>query len=922
MAKKLNCISGTRHVRSMTGSMVAAVAALAALPAASQAEAVDSEPAGRATEVIIVTAERREESILDVPLTMTAFDGEAIDELGLTNALDLEQLVPGLQLGSAALQQRSDGQGITIRGIGTQSARELHSDLAVAIYVDGVYTVDTYGLAPNLFDMERVEVARGPQGTLNGRNSIAGAIHFHTRKPTDTWDAKFLSEFTNQFTQRYNVAFGGPLGGGFSFRINGGYHGGDGTQENIGTGQDLGAPDQRTLSPQLRFQNDHVDINFRYLNVVDEGSEEMLVPFGDRDRTDPDTGNWYLNDSPIPSIAKCSNPVTIVGFTPQPITGKLICDDIRNVVVSNRSGIQQHETDRFVVSGDWKLQDTLVLQYTYGRSDTGTSASQDGDGTSRVGRADNPAIPADLDASEVVIWVESGASFADADVVHSFTNEEQSHELQLVSFFDGAFNFVAGIYAYENETFFEHGSLDYASPLRFVDADAAAVEASPIFGAYPVTSCASYLDDFFLPTFGDPETRTAFGLSVACPEGMDHTKTFSFYSSTASQTTAAYVNGEYEFDDHWRIAAGLRWTEDEKERTARVPPGVNPGSGQAGSVPSSAFVGDFFGTGVPVAFTGFFENLAPTSWSAVIGQISVEYRPEEHYMHYGRVSTGYRAGGFNFAGADIKETFDEEELINYEIGTKGTFLDGRLRLSTGLFYQVFEGYQLTANQPVDPRFLQPTDQSPLREQTINVGSDTKIWGVEVEGAYYLSDRLWIAGYYNFLGSELGTHSTVVRADPDQQYTDYTFTNPRFPEGKDGIIGTADDFIDTNRVPVPRDHTGDELPQMPNHKGAVTVSYLVPLAERGRLQLLGTWSYTGARWPQRAGNIPRAEVPAYARIDLRANWTSPSEEIGISAFVQNLTDEIGVSESISIDLIGSLTEPRTVGVQVWWEPSFD
>ena len=90
-------------------------------------------------------------------------------------------------------------------------------------------------------------------------------------------------------------------------------------------------------------------------------------------------------------------------------------------------------------------------------------------------------------------------------MLHSFTNEEQSHELQLVSFFDGAFNFVAGIYAYENETFFEHASLDYASPLRFVDADAAAVAASPIFGAFPVTSCASYLDDFFLPTFGDPE---------------------------------------------------------------------------------------------------------------------------------------------------------------------------------------------------------------------------------------------------------------------------------------------------------------------------------------------------------------------------------------------------------------------------------
>ena len=782
--------------------------------------------------------------------------------------------------------------------------------------------MDTYGLAPSLFDMERVEVARGPQGTLNGRNSIAGAVHFHTRKPTDVWETKFLSEFTDQFSQRYNVAFGGPLGGGFSFRINGGYHEGDGTQENIGTGNDLGAPNQRTVSPQLRFKNDRFDVNFRYLNVSDEGSEEMLVPFGGRARDDPDTGNWYLNDTAIPSIAKCSNPVTIFGFTPRPIRGKLICDGIENVVLSNRSGVQESETDRFVVSADFRLHDTLVLQYTYGKSDTGTSASQDGDGTSRVGRADDPAIPADLDASEIDTWNASGASFSDSDVLHSFTNEEASHELQLVSFFEGAFNFVAGIYTYENETFFEHASLDYANPLRFVDADAAAVAASPIFGAYPVTSCASYLDDFFLPTFGDPETRMAFGLSVGCPEGMDHSKVFSFFSSTGSETTAAYVNGEYEIDARWSVAAGLRWTEDEKERTARVPTGVDPGDGLEDAVPNSAFVGDFFGTGVPVAFTGFFETFAPTSWDAVIGHVSVEYRPEERYMYYGRVSTGYRAGGFNFAGADIKETFDEEELVNYEVGKKGTFLDNRLQLSTGLFFQVFEGYQLTANQPVNPLFLQPTDRSPLREQTINVGSDTKIWGFEVEGVYFLSERLWIAGYYNFLDSRLGAHSTVVRADPDQQYRDYEYTNPRFPEGRDGVIGTADDFIDTNSVPIPRDHTGDQLPQMPNHKGAITVAYLAPFVEQGRLQLLGTWSYTGGRWPQRAGNIPRAEVPAYSRIDLRANWTSPSERYGATLFVQNLRDEIGVSESIAIDLQGSLTEPRTVGLQFRWEPSFD
>lgn len=81
----------------------------------------------------------------------------------------------------------------------------------MATYVDAVYTIGTYGVAPNLFDAERIEVARGPQGTLNGRNSIAGSISYFTKRPSNEWDSLFQAEFTDQTTQRYNGAFGGPI---------------------------------------------------------------------------------------------------------------------------------------------------------------------------------------------------------------------------------------------------------------------------------------------------------------------------------------------------------------------------------------------------------------------------------------------------------------------------------------------------------------------------------------------------------------------------------------------------------------------------------------------------------------------------------------------------------------------------------------
>ena len=125
-----------------TRPFVRVAAALAAALIASPSLAADeaTEEGETFIEEIIVTAEKREESILEVPLTMSAFSEQMIEETGMTNNADLEQLVPGLQFG--------DDHGTSIRGIISQLRWEGHTDLAVAVYVNGVYTVDAYGIAP------------------------------------------------------------------------------------------------------------------------------------------------------------------------------------------------------------------------------------------------------------------------------------------------------------------------------------------------------------------------------------------------------------------------------------------------------------------------------------------------------------------------------------------------------------------------------------------------------------------------------------------------------------------------------------------------------------------------------------------------------------------------------------------------------
>ena len=297
-----------------------------------------------------------------------------IEELGMTNSADLEQLVPGLQVGD-----HQSGSGLAIRGIASQKQREGHTDLAVAVYVNGVYTVDDYGLAPNLFDMERVEVARGPQGTMNGRNSIAGSISYFHKKPTDEWDAEILTEFTDQFTQRYNVAFGGPISDLVSFRISGGYYEGDGAQKNRGPARDYDAPDQYSIAPQLRFKTDRFDLNLRYERTEDTGAPRVQVSLAEPDRTDPDFsyGAFYQYDAVIPSIVNCNVPRA--SGEPSRGTGIPVakpCADAKNEILTNLDGRLDNETDRMVLQADFDITDALTLRYTFGDTRTRTRTTR------------------------------------------------------------------------------------------------------------------------------------------------------------------------------------------------------------------------------------------------------------------------------------------------------------------------------------------------------------------------------------------------------------------------------------------------------------------------------------------------------------------------------------------------------------------
>ena len=161
--------------------MICMVLATAAAQAAQQARPPRVQPEATGLEEIVVTAQRREERLQDVPVAVTAISAEQLRSRGITNVSDLSALAPNVNVLPAAAN--NTGAHISIRGA-VQQNPALYWDPTVGIYLDGVYVGKNLGNVFDIVDLERVEVLRGPQGTLYGRNTLAGAVNLVTRQPS------------------------------------------------------------------------------------------------------------------------------------------------------------------------------------------------------------------------------------------------------------------------------------------------------------------------------------------------------------------------------------------------------------------------------------------------------------------------------------------------------------------------------------------------------------------------------------------------------------------------------------------------------------------------------------------------------------------------------------------------------------------
>src|SRR3989338_4983751 len=172
----------------MRKSLLLGCAVLALSAGQSLAQEVED---AAAVEEIVVTAQKRSENLQDVPVSVTAFNAQALEDRGVSNVIGLNNLAPGLRVssGDAAANPK-----IFIRGVGLSDFNP-NSSSGVGIYVDGVYVGSPLAQMAGFFDIGQIEILRGPQGTLYGRNTNGGAVNITTRRPTQSYTAEASAEY-------------------------------------------------------------------------------------------------------------------------------------------------------------------------------------------------------------------------------------------------------------------------------------------------------------------------------------------------------------------------------------------------------------------------------------------------------------------------------------------------------------------------------------------------------------------------------------------------------------------------------------------------------------------------------------------------------------------------------------------------------
>ena len=452
-------------------------------------------------EEVVVTAQKVEESAQDVGIAITAFTGDQLKELGFSSSLELEMHTPGLMTSDFS---GGSGSVYTLRGVGQLDFGD-HQEQTVAVYADGAYNSFLGGVAFAMYDVERVEILRGPQGTLFGRNATGGVVHVITAKPTREPDGYVEVRAGEYGEYRGELAVGGPLGETVSARFAGVVHQSDGMIKNsLGPGQ-LDYDNYNGRLQLLWEPSDDLEVlvsgtygryennGLRYTTTRAIIDNEAL--------TGPITGG--LNDGLVKvatgqQYADFCSAYWLLGGYYDPATPDNVNCLFNTISSPNFDNL--HRVDVIPQSDQWPgLPDTFLNRKLYGV--TGT-------------------VTWDINETLELVWITDLKEFS-----KSYREDT-----------DGTDLFVASFYMDGLE------SSQWSTELRLRGQS----ESFQWIAGFYYLNIEHYM-------LGGMDSDQIFLSSVSNETDMD-TSTYAFFAQ-----------GEYELSPQWSVIAGFRWTEDEKD---------------------------------------------------------------------------------------------------------------------------------------------------------------------------------------------------------------------------------------------------------------------------------------------------------------------------------------------------------------------
>ncbi|MFZ5635766.1 MAG: TonB-dependent receptor [Pseudomonadota bacterium] len=629
-------------------ALAVALTGLVALPVRAQ-EA--SEAPADDLDRIVVTAQKREQQIEDVPIAINAYSGDFLQAQGVQDYGDLGTLVPGLEVQTQSVSNPS----ISIRGI-TADLDDPTQEPRISLYQDGVSISRARGASVEMFDMERVEVLRGPQGTLFGRAAQIGAIHLIQNKARTGTSGGFELGFGTDDQRRFTGHYNGDLTDNIQGRIAAFYETRDGYIENLDGGT-LQGKDTRALRGALHFD-------------IGESSGIDVILNYQKDQP-PGTG---FRSQVIPNLQGSLDPYTA------------------NSQRGDGLGTKR-EVYGATILGDFTLNDTWSVSTITGWR------RYDG-----LDRFDADGSQADLIEFDEDAW---GRQFSQ-EVRFNFDNGGKFTGFFGASYFDETSNRDLHYQADERQLY------TLLSPQ--INTNTAALLGPALANLYFPTlpllnpNLTPNVSRTFtwLPVPGlVPPTPTNPAGFLQVPLNPSHTETFG--NDVDIRAIELFADGTWQFNDQWSLTLGLRGTHESVEYGYFADPGNASSLGFLLSARGTPACGAPPCTNLlfPATAGRLSANGSANSW---VGRAVLGYKLSDTINTYASISRGRRPEMINVNDATPDgEEIPAEIVWSYELGMKGSAADGRFVYDLSLFYYDYNDFQASVQNDTPPPFFVTTN---------------------------------------------------------------------------------------------------------------------------------------------------------------------------------------------------------------------